>query len=169
MTTTPPSGDPTMAAITAAVERGRAGEIDRARVDLTELWAAIGPSGDAFHRCTLAHFLADLQPDPAQALVWDIRALDAAEALTDARVRDHHDDLRIAGFHPSLRLNIADNFRRLGSFDAAADQLEAARQQLGALSDDAYGRGIRQAIDDSADMIARRCTARRESAPGVTS
>ncbi|AHH21689.1 hypothetical protein NONO_c69240 [Nocardia nova SH22a] len=169
MTTTPPSGDPTMAAITAAVERGQAGEIDRARGDLTELWTTIGPAGDAFHRCTLAHFLADLQPDPAQALVWDIRALDAAETLTDARVRDYHDDLRIAGFHPSLRLNIADNFRRLGSFDAAADQLEAARQQLGALADDAYGRGIRQAIDDSADMIARRSTARRESAPGVTS
>ncbi|MEV5652796.1 hypothetical protein AB0L57_31480 [Nocardia sp. NPDC052254] len=166
--TTDHISDSTMTAIGTAVERGRAGDIDRARADLTDLWTGIGPTGDALHRCTLAHHLADLQPDPAQALIWDIRALDAADALTDARLRRHHDGLRIAGFQPSLRLNIADNLRRLGSFDAAADHLAAARQHIDALPDDAYGRGIRQAIEDSAEMVAARSTEHRDSAPGVT-
>ncbi|WP_227979616.1 hypothetical protein [Nocardia spumae] len=168
MTTAEPiTPDPTMAAIGAAVERGRHGDIDRARSELAELWTRIGPAGDPLHRCTLAHYLADLHPDPAQALVWDCRALDAADALTDDRVRRHHESLRIAGFYPSLHLNLADNYRLLGSFEPAAAHIDAARRHIGALPDDGYGRLVRRAIDEVDEMITQRSAQRRESAPAT--
>ncbi|WP_406636802.1 hypothetical protein [Amycolatopsis sp. WGS_07] len=157
----------TMAEITAAVTQGRAGSVDAARTRLQELWDEIGPAGDPFHRCVLAHYQADLFADPAEALVWDVRALDAAATVTDEQVRAHDAGLRIAGFYPSLHLNLADNFRRLGSFSAAAEQIAAARKRQDALADDEYGAMIRRAIDGVAEAIERRSTERRATAPGV--
>ncbi|MGW9568272.1 hypothetical protein [Prescottella equi] len=158
--------DPTMDAITRAVTVGRDGDAEAARSALVALWAEITPIGDPFHRCTLAHYLADLHDDPAQALVWDVRALDAADALTDDRARQHHASLEVRGFYPSLHLNLADNFRRLGSFDAARAHLDAAAGYLDALGADAYGAMIRGAPDEVAADIGRGSTARRASAPG---
>ncbi|RBO86616.1 hypothetical protein [Nocardia puris] len=157
--------DPTMNAITAAVERGRAGERDAARTELTALWREIGPLGDALHRCALAHYLADLHDDPARALTWDIRALDAADSVTDEQVAAAGAGPTARGFSPSLHLNLADNFRRLGSFAAARDELAAARAHVDALADDAYGAMIRTALDEiEADIDAGR-TEPRASAP----
>jgi hypothetical protein len=158
--------DPTMTEITAAVALGHTGATTTARTRLQQLWAQIGPAGDPFHRCVLAHYLADLYDDPAQALVWDVRALDAATLITDERVQRHHKSLHIAGFYPSLQLNLADNFRRLGSFDAAHDHITAARDHQHALGDDEYGALIRRAISEVAEAINQRSTDRRGSAPG---
>lgn len=157
----------TMAEITAAVTQGRTGATDAARARLQELWDEIGPGGNPFYRCVLAHYQADLFADPAEALVWDIRALDAAATVTDEQVQSHDAGLRIAGFYPSLHLNLADNFRRLGSFSAAEEQISEARNGQDALADDEYGAMIRQAIDGVAEAIERRSTERRTTAPGV--
>ncbi|MBV7652111.1 hypothetical protein [Streptomyces albidoflavus] len=160
--------DPTMDAIGRAVVAGRAGETRSARRQLLELWSETGVTGDPLHRCSLAHYLADLHDDPAQALAWDVRALDAAGAVTEQRVQEHHAGLHIAGFYPSLHLNLADNYRRLGSFDAAAEHLDAARTYAPALPADAYGDTLRTALDEVAEAVARRDTTRRPSAPGPT-
>lgn len=85
----------------------RTGSTLSARRKLLGLWSEIGVTGDPLHRYSLAHYLADLYEDPAQALAWDVRALDAADAMTDQRVQEHHAGLRIAGFYPSLHLNLA--------------------------------------------------------------
>lgn len=45
--------------------------------------------------------------------------MDAAGVLTEDRAQQHDSTLHVRGFYPSLHLNIADNLRRLGSFDAA--------------------------------------------------
>ncbi|GAA3464929.1 hypothetical protein ACFFSW_22740 [Saccharothrix longispora] len=164
--TTAPAEDPTMTEITAAVSLGHTGDTAAARTRLLELWHRIGPVGDPFHRCVLAHYAADLHDDPAEALVWDVRALDAAEVLTDDRVQRHHDGLRIAAFLPSLHLNLADGFRRLGSFAAAAEHVSAARRHEHTLGDDGYGTMIRRAVDEVAEAIDRRSTGKRASAPG---
>lgn len=155
----------TMAAITEAVELGRTGSPEVAREALLGIWAAIGPQGDPLHRCTLAHYLADLYDDAAQALCWDVRALDAADRLTDERLHRHDANLDVRGFYPSLHLNLADNYRRLGSFDAAQCEINAAREWVDALADDGYGAMIRTAIDEVAEAIQMRATARRASAP----
>lgn len=161
--------DSTMNAITEAVALGRTGDLATARDRLLEIWHGIGPVGDPLHRCTLAHYLADLYDDPALALAWDIRALDAADALTDDRVQRHHASLQVAGFFPSLHLNLADNYRRLGSWNAAAEHLAAARARLDALPDDVYGTMIRTALAEVAEAVTRRSSARRASAPGPQS
>lgn len=166
MTSTPAAPDPTMETIGRAVELGRAGDVDTARLQLVDLWQEVGPSGDPFHRCTLAHYLADLYDHPAEALIWDIRALDAAAPLSDERAQAHHQSLQVAGFYPSLHLNIADNLRRLGAFDAALDDISRAEVRMVALPDDDYGRMIRTAIEEVRLAIDRGETARRRSAPG---
>lgn len=169
MTATPTSPDPTMEAIGQAVTDGRTGDIASARQKLLDLWSTIGVTGDPLHRCTLAHYLADLYEDPAQALVWDVRALDAAHAMTEQRVQEHHASLHIAGFYPSLHLNLADNYRRLGSFDAATEHIDVAKEHAPDLPRDDYGAFLRTAIDQVAEAITRRDTAERASAPAKDS
>ncbi|EFL36547.1 conserved hypothetical protein [Streptomyces viridochromogenes DSM 40736] len=118
------------------------------------------------HRCTLAHYPADLYEDAAQSLAWDIRALDAADAVTEQRVQRHHAGLHVAGFYPSLHLNLADDYRLLGSFDAATAHLPAAGEHAPDLPQDAYGAFLRTALDDVAEAVSRRDIAKRTSAPG---
>lgn len=166
MTTAPAAPDPTMEAIGRAVTEGRAGDVTSARRKLLGLWSAIGVTGDPLHRCSLAHYLADLYEDPAQALAWDVRALDAADAVTEQRVQEHHAGLRIAGFYPSLHLNLADNYRRLGSFEAATEHIDAATAHAPSLPQDPYGDLLRGAIQEVAEAIAGRDRTRRASAPG---
>ncbi|CAN7700079.1 hypothetical protein [Mycolicibacterium frederiksbergense] len=129
MTATATSPDPTMEAITTAVVLGRDGEKESARHDLLAIWKQIGVAGDPFHRCTLAHYLADLYEDPAAALMWDVRALDAANLLSDDRAQQYHASLHVAGFYPSLYVNIADNLRRLGSASSQPHRNASARSR----------------------------------------
>ncbi|MGK5498017.1 hypothetical protein [Streptomyces sp. URMC 125] len=166
MTTAPAGSDPTMEAIGRAVAEGRAGDTASARRRLLSLWSAIGVTGDPLHRCSLAHHLADLHEDPAQALAWDIRALDAADAVTDQRVQEHHAGLRVAGFSPSLHLNLADDYRRLGSFEAATEHIDAARAHAPGLPRGPYGDLLRGAVHEVAEAIAGRDRTPRASAPG---
>lgn len=166
MTMTHP--DPIMIAITHAVADGRAGDTTSARTKLQTLWSEIGVLGDPLHRCTLAHYLADLYADAAQALTWDVRALDAAQAVTEQRVQQHDTSLHIAGFAPSLHLNLADNYRRLRSFEAAAEHISAAREHTADLPSGPYGDTIRTAIAEVADAIIRKDCTPRASAPGTS-
>lgn len=152
--------DPVLTRITQAVTAFRDGDTT-GRSSLAALWSEIGPGGDPFHRCTLAHYLADMYDDAAESLIWDVRALDAADALTDDRVRRHHAALSVAGFYPSLHLNLADDLRRLSAFPAADRHLTAAHTHLGTLGDDEYGRGIRRALEEVAAAVAERSTERR--------
>ncbi|MFI0718564.1 hypothetical protein [Streptomyces sp. NPDC021224] len=168
MPTAPAGPDPTMEAIGRAVAEGRTGSTRTARRKLLDLWSTIGVTGDPLHRCSLAHHLADLYEDPAQALAWDVRALDAADAVTEQRVQDHHAGLHIAGFYPSLHLNLADDYRRLGSFDAATEHIDAANEHAPHLPQEAYGALVRTALDEVAEAISRRDTTKRPSAPGPT-
>ncbi|MCZ4078949.1 hypothetical protein O1W68_13425 [Rhodococcus sp. H36-A4] len=136
--------DETMAAIAVAKQTAGVAEW---RERLLALWERVGAGGDPLHRCTIGHYLADVCDDAAEALTWDIRALDAADTLTDDRVKAHHASLNVAGFYPSLHLNLADNYRRLSSFAAATRHLDEAKRRLGVLSDDGYGRIVRDGID----------------------
>ena len=160
------TSDTTMEAISAAVSLGRVGAVETARRDLLAIWRQVGAVGDAFHRCTLAHYLADLYENPAESLVWDIRAIDAADALTDERAQAHDASLHVRGFYPSLFLNLADNFRRLGAFETAAAHIDEAEKHTSVLSEGAYGESIRTAIRQVADAITAQDTSRRVSAPG---
>ncbi|KUF17032.1 hypothetical protein [Streptomyces silvensis] len=136
-----------MTRIGQAVMLQHAGDREEARTRFLALWAEIGEGGDPLHRCTLAHYMADTQDDPADELAWDLRALSAAHELTDERVSAHDKSLAVRGFYPSLHLNLAADYVKLSRPAAARSHLRLARGAVGALGDDSYGDGIRAALD----------------------
>jgi hypothetical protein len=145
--------DPVMVRIGEAIELARAGHGDVARPRFAEIWNEIGPEGDPFHRCTLAHFAADVQPDVKAELMWDLRALAAADEVTDERAQRYHSSLSVAGFYPSLHLNLADVYRRLGEHEKAREHIGRAQAAVDVLTDDGYGRMIRQGIARTAAQL----------------
>lgn len=58
------------------------------------------------------------------------------------------------------------NYRRLGSFEAATEHISAAQEHAPNLPQDAYGALLRTAIEQVAEAITQRNTAKRASAPG---
>lgn len=139
--------DPVMERIGAAIGLSRRDEREQARELFAAIWADIGPDGDPFHRCTLSHYAADVQPDPQDELMWDLRALAAADELTDERAQAYHASLSVRGFYPSLHLNLAEDYRKLGNVGRARQELELARGGLDALADDGYGSNVRVGIE----------------------
>ncbi|MET9547308.1 MULTISPECIES: hypothetical protein [unclassified Streptomyces] len=138
--------DAMMTRIGQAVMLHHGGDREEAQGRFLGLWGEIGEDGDPLHRCTLAHYMADTQEDPSAELAWDLRALSAADELTDARVAEHHQSLAVRGFYPSLHLNLAADYLKLGRPEAARSHLRRARGAVGALEDDGYGNGIKAAI-----------------------
>ncbi|WP_121745776.1 hypothetical protein, partial [Streptomyces sp. E2N166] len=121
-----------------------AGDREEARHRFLGLWAEIGEHGDPLHRCTLAHYLADTQDDPGDELAWDLRALSAAEELTEDRSGDRPADrpegtLAARALYPSLHLNLAADYDRLGHREAARLHLRRARGAAESLAVDRYG------------------------------
>ncbi|MCX4879323.1 MULTISPECIES: hypothetical protein [unclassified Streptomyces] len=139
--------DAVMTRIGQVVMLHHAGDREEARHRYLELWAEIGEDGDPLHRCTLAHYMADAQDDPADELAWDLRALTAAEELTDDRLAGHGSVLAVRALCPSLHLNLAADYVKLGRGGAARTHLRRARDTAGALGDDSYGDGVRAAIE----------------------
>ncbi|PRY00901.1 hypothetical protein [Allonocardiopsis opalescens] len=146
--------DPTLIRIGEVVQLAHQGERESARRRFAELWDEIGgEQGDALHRCTLAHSMADVQDDVHQELAWDQRALEAAAQLTDARVASAGVGLTVAGLYPSLHLNLSECHRKLGDLDRAREHLRQAQATIGALEDDDYGRLIRQGLERQVELL----------------
>ncbi|MFF3766760.1 hypothetical protein ACFYYR_22110 [Streptomyces sp. NPDC001922] len=146
--------DRTMKRIEEAIGLQHAGDPEGSRQRFTEIWEETGPDGDAFHRCVLAHYMADLQQNPQDELAWDRLALEAADSVTDSRVQEHHASLSIRGFYPSLHLNLAADHHRLGDYAQARAHVALSRQHMDALRDDDYGQGIRSAVQRLESRLA---------------
>ncbi|UOZ11380.1 hypothetical protein [Amycolatopsis sp. WQ 127309] len=145
--------DDVMVAIDAGLRQHMGGDRAGAYATFAELWASVGPDGDPLHRVALAHHMADVCDDPAEELEWDLRALAAADSLTDSRAQEYHSSLAVRGFYPSLHLNLGEDYRKLGDLTAAREQLDLARGRLDALCDDDYAAGIRLALDGLAERL----------------
>ena len=143
--------DAVMARIAQGQELAVAGDREGARRIFEEVWDALAGAGDAtpdpLHVVTLAHYMADVQTDPAEELRWDLRALTAADSLTNHRARQHHSLLQVAGFYPSLHLNVAAAHHALGQSSEARHHLDRATQSCEHLTDNGYGRMIRAAVE----------------------
>ncbi|MCH0540990.1 hypothetical protein I3F58_15710 [Streptomyces sp. MUM 203J] len=124
-----------------------AGDREEARNRFHALWARIGEDGDPLHRCTLAHYMADAQDDPDAELAWDLRALNAARASGDARPAARDAAAALRALYPSLHLNLAADYLKLGRPDDARVHLRWARGAAGALGDDGYGAGVRASME----------------------
>lgn len=145
--------DAMMVRIGQAIETALHGDRSGAHTMLMLVWETVGKEGDPLHRCALAHSMADLQEDPENELVWDLRALEAAHLLTDDRLSAAGMAISAAGFYPSLYLNLADVYRRLGAMDKAREHVALGRSALSRLNDDGYRRMIQLALDRVQDQL----------------
>ncbi len=141
--------DPTLVRIGEAAQmHHHRGQGDAARRPLGQIWNEIGgEQGNPLHVCVLAHTMADVQDDVRQELLWDRRALAAAGLLTDEGTTQAGVALPVTALYPSLHLNLADCYRKLGDLDRAHEHLHHARAGIDALGDDEYGRLIRNGLN----------------------
>jgi hypothetical protein len=80
-------------------------------------------------------------------LLWNQRSLDAVRELSDERLQTTFPTLTVAGFMPSLHLNLAQDYQQLGEPAKARSHLDAAEDGLSALSEEGYGAMMRRGID----------------------
>ncbi|MGW4457643.1 hypothetical protein ACWEJQ_15805 [Streptomyces albidoflavus] len=139
--------DPVMTRIGQIAMLQHAGDQEEAQQRFAALWEEIGPDADPLHRCTLAHYMADTQQDPAEELRWDLLALEAADGLTDGSGATPHTSPAVRGFYPCLHLNLAADYARLGRPGAALDHLREARAHVDALADDGHGQQVLGGIE----------------------
>jgi len=146
--------DAVMARIGEGIALRECGERVAARDLFEQVWSEIGgENGDPFHRCALAHSMADVQDDVHEELAWDLRALAATDLLTDERaVRGGVAGL-VAGFYPSLHLNLGECYRKLGEVDRAREHLDRGRASIDALGNGGYGQMIKGGLDQLADRL----------------
>ena len=142
--------------VEAAIELQQTGRKDAARQLFTDLWREIGPAGDPLCRCRLAHHMADLQDEPQEELTWDLRALEAAGLLTDARLRSVHPSLSVGALYPSLLLNVAEAYRKTGELGKARDYVGQAQNAVNVLPNTEYGGMIRTGIARLAARLESR-------------
>ena len=131
--------------ILAAVATLHRGDRDQARGELEAIWARVEPD-DYFHRCVVAHYLADAQSDPAEELRYDLLALSAARRATPAEFDGRFPGMTLAGFFPSLHLNLAADYERVGEFTLARMHAAEARAASAALPPTQLGDLTRDAI-----------------------
>lgn len=89
-----------------------------------------------------------------EELLWDRRALDAADLLSDDRVAGAGATGTAAGCYPSLHLNLGECYRKLGDTEQAREHLERGLAAVSALGDDGYGRMIESGPHRLAERIA---------------
>ncbi|MFI6066858.1 tetratricopeptide repeat protein [Micromonospora sp. NPDC051227] len=152
----PLTADVTLARINEGVQLHHGqGQREAARDLFTQMWdESGGERGDPLHVCVLAHSMADVQDDVEQELIWDQRALAAADLLTDARLARAGVPMSVAALYPSLHLSLAECYRKLGDLDRAREYLQRAQAGIGALGDDQYGQLIEDALDRLTQQLA---------------
>jgi hypothetical protein len=128
-----------------AVQLALTADREAARERLHEAWRSLSED-DAFHRCVVAHYLADLQPLAIDELKWDQRALDAALSCSPAAFEERMPGVGKSAFLPSLHLNLAASLERVGHVAAAKVQAAAARDQLQSLVQTPLGELTRGAV-----------------------
>jgi len=123
-----------------------AGKPAEARELLMALWPEVDAANDAFARCFLAHSLADVQDDPHEELRWDVIALDAGEAVSEEQAAEREIPGGRRGLLPSLHLNLAESYLRVGDEDHARDHYRSGLEFVPFLGDESYGDSIREAF-----------------------
>ena len=111
-----------------------AGRTDEAQGLFEQAWAI---ATDDYERCVAAHYVARHQDGPELTLQWNEECLRCAELVGDQRV---------AGFYPSLYLNIGHSYEQLGDRQRAEEGYRAAEEHLAVLPEGPYGDTVRDGV-----------------------
>jgi hypothetical protein len=136
-----------MIRISKATAMGLSGDREGARRALDQIWDEIGSDGDPLERVALAHSMADVQGEPLDELSWDLRALEAAGDVTDELMSVRGVAGSARGLYPSLHLNLADVYERLGKRHEAYEHIRRGRSMIDELREDGYKAMIRDALN----------------------
>lgn len=148
--------DPVLARLHEGIQLRLQGRHAEARVVMEQLWNDMGGAdGAPLHRCTIAHSLADTQDEVDDELRWDLAALDAAREVTDADVAAAGMGDAAAALMPSLYLNLAECYRKLGQYVHAREHLLLGSRSVDELPAGEYGDSIRGALADLARRLDR--------------
>jgi tetratricopeptide (TPR) repeat protein len=98
---------------------------------------AFAESSDDFEACIAAHYVARHQATVEDELDWNFRALERANLVGDERVRS---------FYPSLYLNLAHSFEKVGRTGEACELYTTAATRLEGQPDSPYTQLIRSGI-----------------------
>jgi len=112
---------------------GRDPAVAKRRFD--EAW---GLASNDYEACVAAHYVARHQETPEATLHWNQVALDRARATTFPQV---------AGFLPSLHLNLGKSLEDCGQIAPARLQYELARATVKHLPDDGYRQFVEGGIE----------------------
>jgi hypothetical protein len=154
--------DQTLQRIRSAFRLFCHGEQAAGREQLMAVWDELGPDGDIFHRSVAAHYIADTQEDLQNELEWDLRALEAARSMTAERAENYPSAAAVRAFYPSLHLNLADDYRKLGDFETARRHADWGNELSVSLGLDAYGQSVRSGLVRVESQIGER-----DSGPSV--
>jgi hypothetical protein len=116
------------------MEAGGAGDLDRAAACFQQAWSHASTD---WEKCVAAHYVARHQPSSKATLHWNEQCLEYAKAVGDETV---------AGFYPSLHLNIGHSHETLGDFDRAAEAYREAWALVGTLPPGAYPDMVRDGV-----------------------
>jgi hypothetical protein len=130
------------------------------RVRLEQMWESIDLDDHAA-RCVAAHYIADAQDTLTGEVAWDETALREVELTSDTDLQAIDPSLRVAGFLPSLHLNLADGYRRQGRFEDAEGSLAACAEFDFAL--DGAGSEYAETVRAGRARLAARIAARDSS------
>jgi hypothetical protein len=98
--------------------------------------------------------MADVQDDERDELVWDLRALAAAELITTERAQEAGLTTPVRALFPSLHLNLGDVYRRLGDVQRAAEHLKRGEADVNAMAEDGYSKMIRGGLSRLAERLS---------------
>jgi hypothetical protein len=137
---------PAMTRIMDTIVTLQGGDRVGARQAFGEIWKGLAPEGNALARCVLSHYMADAQDDPQEELRWDLLALEASTGLTDEALKRFQASLTRAAFLPSLHLNVAADYLKLGDRTRASEHAQIASELAAALPNTDLARTTRGAI-----------------------
>jgi rifampin ADP-ribosylating transferase len=103
-------------------------------------------SGAPLEKCTAAHYLARVQPAPAESLRWNLLALEQVELVTG-------EDIGV--LYPSLQLNVAHGYEQMGDLVKALEHYALAKRACVSLAEDGYGKMIRGGIEAGLERLRK--------------
>lgn len=118
------------------------GKVEEATRLYQEAWEV---RADDYEACIVAHYMARVQRTPEDVLKWNRASLRYADGVNDERV---------AGFYPSLYLNMGKAYEDLGEREEARRFYGLAEAKVAVLPEGKYGDMVRHGVIEGLKRVA---------------